>query len=270
MGFGNDALATHLLYQEGTDAITLVYLSGEQPLNNGGMALLGTDDVPVPNPKGFADGDILYITDCKNYSLFQKTGVTAAVALPDTGKIKHDAGAGINGADSNLNYLYGSTEPLAWVYKLNTATYFIHKDKYTLNLNLASAPLASNIEDLQFEFLFDELNDGSLTNDVWVTNLGAHTAREVRAVRIWVLAMSDTDFTYTDPNTYDYPNSRYYTPTANTYKDAAGNWKPVNPFHSTNGAGGSPTILARTSPSHDKNRHRYLASAVVILRNAGL
>ena len=57
--------------------------------------------------------------------------------------------------------------------------------------------------------------------------------------------MSAPDYGYTDTNTYVYPNSPY--------------------------AASSPASFAPiASPSDGEHRHRYLASAVVLLRNTGL
>ena len=117
------------------------------------------------------------------------------------------------------------------------------------------------------EFLFDEDLDKDLSDEVWrnvqTTGTGltvaatgiTYTSKDVRAVRVWVLAMSDVIYTYTDNNTYDYPNSPYYS--------------AANPFGSArNAAGGSPA----SNPGYKdaEHRYRYLSSAVVYLRNAGL
>jgi hypothetical protein len=213
----------------------------------------------------FEKGDILVATDCQDYSIFQKTN--------DDGSnpIAHDANAFLNGTSNDLGVRYGLDSP-ARVYKLDTTTYFINKTNFDFCYNNTDKAIASNIEDLQFQFLFDEDNDGNLTEESWQDNLGAHNPSQVRAIRIFLLAMSAPDYGYTDTNTYDYPNSPYYTPDPNnTYKDGNGNLKPANPFGSDNGSGGSPASMAPIShPNAGEHRHRYLASAVVLLRNAGL
>jgi prepilin-type N-terminal cleavage/methylation domain-containing protein len=268
MGFNNDAAAGHALYQVATDALTLVYLSEEREVVGGtmGAGAPPTDDSFTLTARGFGQNDILYITDCQNYSLFQKTNGA------DVATVDHLASTGINTADVDLGKDYGA-QATARVFKLNTATYFIRTGGgFELCRNDITRQIASNIEDLQFEFLGDLDGNGNLANDTWQPSLAGFTsARAVRAVRIWVLAMSEPDFSYSDNNTYDYPNSPYYTPDPNTiYRDAAGNLKPPNPFTSLNGAGGSPAALALASPPDGEHRHRYLASAVVYLRNAGL
>lgn len=243
MGF-NDNSATGTFSQAGTDVITLVYLADERLVaapGMGGPPTTNTFNITTP---GFSQDDILYVTDCQNYSLFQKTNGNGTV-------VTHTISTGLNNADVDLKKNYGSETP-ARVSKLNTATYFIPDDgDFELCRNDTGRQIASNIEDLQFEFLADENGNGVLTDDPWRTNLANYGAlspsgaKAVRAVRIWVLAMSDTDFTYTDTNTYVYPNSPY--------------------------AASSPAAQAPiASPSDGEHRHRYLASAVIYLRNAAL
>lgn len=238
MGFNNNANA-HQLYQQGTDALTLVYLSDERAL----AAAMGSTTNPIVlKSSGFDTNDILYITDCSNYSLFQKTNGPAAT-------VQHAASGLNNSADLMKNY---GDQSAARVFKLNTATYFVHTGDFNLCYNATNQAIASNIEDLQFEFLSDENNDGNLADDLsatpshWRTVLAAPvptSAKAVRAIRIWVLAMSEPDYTYTDTNTYVYPGS------------------PYDPD--------SPATLLLPSPVDGEHRHRYLASAVVFLRNAG-
>lgn len=251
LGFANDAPDTQTLYATGTDALTLVYLSDERNATMAAAAPVGSAPVVVSaNP--YLQNDILYITDTEYYALFQKTDTDG------TTSIKHVAGGGAvgkNNVTGNLGMQYGLNSP-AKVFKLNTSTYFIHvndKGNFNLCLNTYSNPIAANIEDLQFEFLFDDScgvgvacagGDGQLADESWVTTLGAHTSKDVRAVRIWVLAMSEPDYSYTDNNTYDYPHS--------PYKD------------------NSPGELDFATPKDDAHRHRFLTSAVVYLRNAGL
>jgi prepilin-type N-terminal cleavage/methylation domain-containing protein len=246
LGFNNDAPADHAHYQVGTDAITLVYLTDERAVVPPPAAGVPTDPLTL-TAVGFSQNDILYLTDCDDFTLFQQTADTDG----DRTTVEHL----VAGVSSDLGKKYGEAA-LARAFRLTTKTYFIRKDRYTLNLNSYEFPIASGIEDLQFEFLFDEDGDKNLAEETWVSNFGAHTSKEVRAVRIWLLAMSDTDYAYTDTNTYDYPNSPYYS--------------AANPFASANGAGGSPAALAPAGPANGEHRHRFLASTVVYLRNAGL
>ena len=257
MGFNDDAAAGHDFYQEGTDALTLVYLSDERLLTSTVDVL--TDNFTI-SPNGFKQDEILYITDCQNYSLLQKTDTGVA-------SVTHQIDTGINNSNPSLGKAYGSETP-ARVSTLNTATYFIHNNgEFELCRNDTGRQIASNIEDLQFEFLGDlscagvacANGDGSLADEAWQSSPAAFTTeRPVRAVRIWVLAMSDPDYGYSDTNNYNYPNSQY----------CAAAYNVANP--GVCGGTGSPATLALASPHDGKNRHRYLASAVVYLRNAGL
>jgi len=267
LAFYDDAPAGHAFYAVGTDALTLVFLSNETMVDPAIPLTTTTGNINV-KADNFAQDDILVATDCGNYSIFQKTN---AQDLTSPYIIQHAPSTGLNGTSNDLSYPFGVSAP-ARIFKLNTATYFINKDNYDFCFNNYKAPIASNIEDLQFQFLFDADDDGDLSEETWQNNLGALTPQGVRAIRIWLLAMSEPDYGYTDNNTYDYPNSPYYTPNPNSiYKDAAGNLKPGNPYNSTNGGGGSPASMAPiTNPDAGEHRHRYLASAVVLLRNAGL
>lgn len=252
MGFYDNAKTDHHLYQKGTDAISLVYLSEERVW--AGVAGLKEFNIDA---RGYKENDILYVTDCVNYSLFQKTNEN------DSTIVEHDAD-GLNKttiidkADApQVKPRPFGVETKAWVYKLDLSTYFIHKGGgYELCKDMSTQPIASNIEDLQFEFLADENANGNLEDDPWRTDptdplVYPTGVAAVRAVRIWVLAMSEPDYSYVDAfnadgskRLYVYPNSPYATQ--------------------------SPAELAPiTSPRHGEKRHRYLASAVVYLRNAG-
>ena len=116
---------------------------------------------------------------------------------------------------------YGN-EALARVYNLKTSTFFINDSK--LKHNLSNRAIASNIEDLQFEFM-------TSIGGAWAQTFDATKPEDVRAIRVWVLAMSD--------EVPDYTNRESYTYLGSTYKP-------------------------------NDNRYRYLASSVVYLRNAGI
>lgn len=238
LGFSDNAIA-HGVYQEGTDALTLVYLSDERRVQYenppGPIMNAPTDPIPL-TASGFDDGDILYVTDCMNYAIFQKTNGD------DTLTVNHEIKAGYLNTTGSVGKTYG-VNVAAKVFKLNTATYFISQGDYELCHSNTNRQIASNIEDLQFEFMFDEDGDGDLADEVWQNSMGAHTSKQVQAIRVWVLAMSDPDFSYTDTNNYDYPNSPYVA--------------------------NSPAVLAPFGPPDGAHRHRYLASAVVMVRNGG-
>jgi type IV pilus assembly protein PilW len=258
----NDAPAGHGLYKEGSDALTLVYLSNQRNLANA-IDPLDADVVLDLNEGGYATGDIIYMTDCANFALFQKTNGDNALT------IEHDDSSSTYNTSKDLGKIYGVTAPTK-LFKLNVVPYFIEADANQLSRGTKGEDIASNIEDLQVEFLFDTNDDGVLSDENWQDGLGTHSSKEIRAVRVWVLAMSDPDYGYTDNNTYDYPNSPYYTPSPNTtYRNEKGLVKPGNPFASANGGGGSPAAQAPLA-GDGEHRFRYLASSVIYLRNAGL
>ena len=249
LGFSNDAVAGIDVYALGTDALSLVYLSDERrvtAINTGAQEI--TPDLPLT----YSADDIMYISDNKNYALFQKTNSDR------TQKVAY-AYSGLNNPAVLSLGAVGSSGPITRLFKLNIATYFVHKNEagdFNLCLNDYSHILAANIEDLQFEFLFDDLcegvactdgraGDGEFTDETWQTSLGAHTSKQVRAVRIWVMAMSEPDYSYTDNNKYSYPNSPYVD-------ESPGAQAPI------------------ASPKDGEHRHRFLTSAVVYVRNGML
>ncbi|MBU0674357.1 MAG: PilW family protein [Proteobacteria bacterium] len=157
---------------------------------------------------------------------------------------------------NDLELAYGTLNQ-ASVYRLNIATYFIRdKDLY---YNGTNNKIANNIEDLQFQFIFDTDADNDLTDEAWQNSftVGGTTypAEAARAIRVFLLARSEPIYRYLNKTTYDYPNSPYYS--------------VVNTFGSANGGGGSP---ASQAPMADKGEYRYrmLASSTIYLRNAGI
>lgn len=229
----NDSVLDHGLYLDGTDAITLVYLAGERV-----ATMTAVDSAIDLDSAAYDQGDILYITDCQNHALFQKTN-----GPDDT--VEHADDVGLLNTTTDLGLQYGALDQ-ARIYQLNVATYYIKKGTFSLYRNNYNLPIADNIEDLQFEFLADENLNDNLSDDPWRTNLASYaSANDVKAIRIWLLAMSEPDFSYTDTNTYVYTGSPY--------------------------AASSPASLApMASPGDGEHRYRYLTSAVVYLRNAGL
>jgi type IV pilus assembly protein PilW len=234
--FSNNDAAEADDIDDGTDAITLAFLGGDVPLAPAPSALTISTD-PTKNftlaRRAFATGESLLITDCEEYAVFNKTNPTDDTFLLGHGNL-------------DLKRAYGAPLP-ARVYNFESFAYRI--DGGSLRLN-GSDVVAENIEDLQFEFMTDSDNDGKLDDESWVETF---PAGEVRAVRVWVLAMSDPVYTHPDTDTYDYPNSPYASATS--------------PF--TSRGIGSPASQAALA-NNLKHRYRYLASAIIYLRNAGL
>ncbi len=251
IGFADNATAVaNPRFRLGTDAISLIYLTEEKAMDPLTAMAASNADVKLESTGSFGEGDLLLITDCEDYSLFQKTTCNDAQTL------KHATtdGCGANdviplNSGTDLGKAYGSTAQ-ARVFKYNIATFFIGTGGTTLYQDRNNAGIAEGMEDLQVEFKYDTDNDGDLSDEVWLqtipVNSAAFSSKDVRAIRVWILAQSDNVFSYTNTKTYDYPNSPYYS--------------AANPFASANGAGGAP----------NDNRYRYLISSEVYLRNAGL
>ena len=226
----------------GTDAITLAFLGGDVPLEPGHADTIGiaTDKKFKLARKAFATGESLLITDCEEYAIFTKTNPT-----DDTFLLEHDT---TSNTSADLKRAYGAPRP-ARVYNFESSAYRVDDAELKFNGQV----VAENIEDLQFEFIEDTDNDGDLGDQAWQQTFA--DPEEVRAVRVWVLAMSDIAYSYTDNNTYDYPNSPYHSGSI--------------PAFSTNGDGGSPASQAPLADDYE-HRYRYLASAIIYLRNAGI
>lgn len=229
----NDSVGTNI-YRDGTDVLTLRYVSEETRLSTAMTA--STVDLQLTN-KSFNQEDILVVSDCEHYSIFQKTN------SKNTYVLKHKI-AGLN-TSSSLSHAYDTN---AKVYKLKINTYFIDNETLDLSLNNKSSDIAENVEDLQFQYMYDTDNDNNLTDEAWADTVAAgFTTNDVAAIRIFVLLRSDLEATgYTNTENYDYPNSPYYSVT--------------NPFGSANGVGGAP----------DDGYYRSLLSNIVYLRNYNL
>lgn len=195
--FNDNAAAAHSLYDEGTDAISVVYLAGDVPLEDK-MTASTTNPIKLKK-NAFKEGDILYITDCRDASLFQKTNST-----PDTAKVWHDAGVLQNNVE-DLGIAYGATP--ARVYSLEISTFYVKKNELKHNSNLRT--VASNIEDLEFEFMLDDSGNWSAT---------VADPEQVKAVRISVLAMSEEVNDYTNSEIYDYTGSPYSAVSPNDHR----------------------------------------------------
>jgi hypothetical protein len=148
-------------------------------------------------------------------------------------------------AHADLNRVYGAPQP-SRVYSFESSAYRVDG----ASLKLGTQEIAANIEDLQFEFREDTNHNNAYDED-WSDTFT--NVEDVGVIRVWVLAMSDTAYTYTDTNTYDYPNSPYSSATST---------------FSSRGVG-SPASQAALANDR-KHRYRYLASAVVYARNLGI
>ena len=226
----NDSVGTNI-YRDGTDVLTLRYLSEEMSVSTDIMTV-PTDNLNLTN-KSFNQGDILLVSDCEHYSIFQKT------TSNNTYSLKHEA-TGLN-STNNLSHAYDTT---AKVYKLKINTYFIDNTTLELSVNAKNFDIADNVEDLQFQYLYDTDGDNDLSDENWADTVTTGDTSDVGAIRIFILFRSDFVATgYTNTETYDYPNSPYYSAT--------------NSFSSTNGGGGAP----------NDGYYRSLLSKIVYLRN---
>lgn len=153
---------------------------------------------PQIGTNSLKQGDILYITDCEFYSLFQKTN------SDDTQSLEHTTTGSFtpNNSTTDLVQAYG---PKARVYHLVINTYYIKTGTSSLYRN--NTQVFNNIEDLQFQYKEDTDNDNDLSDQAWSDTFTS--AEAVGAIKIYILARSDEIFSYTNNNLYNYPNSPY-------------------------------------------------------------
>jgi type IV pilus assembly protein PilW len=239
LAYVNDVGPAHVTYQEGTDVLSVRYLDGDSPLLT--IMTSGTTSPLDLDTNDFKRADILYITDCEFYSLFQKTNCSTttdpAHATADSCGSETTTPVPDNSTD-DLGQAYGLN---ARLYRLVINTYFIQDGSFAISQNTTGTDLVENIEDLQFQYKWDANGNNDLDDDPWCDDpfaadacSPAASATDIREIKIFVLAQSEQVFTYTNNNLYVYPNSPY-----------------------------------ATTPPGD-HRYRYLASAVVTLRNSGL
>ena len=243
LAYVNDVAAGHATYQAQTDVLTIRYLEGDEPLQT---AMAATNTTPIDlGANDFNRGDILYITDCEFYSLFQKTNCSStsdpAHAIADT--CGSEGPPNPSNTTDDLGEAYGLNSR---VYKLIINTYFIQNGSFAISQNDTGTDIVDNIEDLQFQYKWDANNNNDPSDDAWDNDPFASgaTATDIREIKIYVLARSDEVFTYTNTDFYDYPNSPYCSAAA--------------------------TFACRGNAPPNDNRYRYLASAEVTLRNSGL
>jgi type IV pilus assembly protein PilW len=230
--FSNNNAAAADDIDDGTDVITLRYLGGDVPLEPNSVLATTTNSDPFKLGRAaFVNGEELLVTDCEEYAVFTKTNGSTTEPSETVAHV-------------DLNRVYGAPQP-SRVYSFETSAYRVDGAELKLNGDV----IAENIEDLQFEFV-EDLNHDNVYNDGWSQTFT--NAEDIGFIRVWVLAMSDPAYTYTDTNTYDYPNSPYHSGTIAAY--------------STNGAGDSPASQAALADDK-KHRYRYLASAVIDVRN---
>jgi len=237
LAYVNNAPAGHVTYQQGTDVISVRYLNGDFPLST---AMTLSTDTPIQiGANDFSRGDILYITDCEFYSVFQKTNCDSTFSAsnnPGHGTTDTCPSGGTpnpSNSSDDLGQPYGLH---ARVYNLVINTYFIKDNSFAISQNNTGTDIVSNIEDLQFQYKYDANGNNDLADDAWIDDPVAAgiDASDIGEIKIYVLAISDEVFSYTNNNLYDYPSSPYATTAPGDY------------------------------------RYRYLASAVVTLRNSGL
>lgn len=237
----------HPTYQTGTDVLSVRFLTGDEPLQTG-MGTSTTSPLDL-NTNDFSRGDILYITDCEFYSLFQKTNCSGTIdpAHATSDSCASEGAPFPSNTTDDLGQEYGLNSR---VYKLVISTYFIQGGNLTVSQNNSgSTDIAENIEDLQFRYKWDANGNNDLSDDGWIddpTAVAGLTANNIREIEIYVLARSEQVFSYTNNNTYDYPNSPYCS------------------------AAGAAAFTCSGTATPNDNRYRYLASTVVSLRNSDL
>lgn len=162
----------------------------------------------------FSVGNYITITDNKNSEIRYITGVSS-----DKKTISFANGDGLTYAYKNGTTFNGIQEIRYYVDSSGT----LRRNNFEYNGN---QPVLENVEDLQFQYGLDLNGDGVLE---WVNSVndGTYNARDVKAVKIWLIVRGDTpDSNFVDNNSYFLGISstgmkyiaRRYTPPTNLQK----------------------------------------------------
>ncbi len=234
-------------YKANTDVVSLGF-SDPDTASIGITPMSGNTAAITLNAIGFIQYDFIVISDCTRYSILQKTNA-AGITL------EHNAGGATVPGNSTTN--------IGFTYNLNATAYKMTKHTYYLDFNTGNTdmllmmrspdsaqdnPIADHIEDLQFQYGWDQNQDGTIANAEYADNPAATNVNDIQVVRIFILGRTTWPVDgYSDNNYYNYPNSPYFDPSNNTYG-------------STNGPGVHPG---------DRYR-RYLVATMVTLRNKAM
>lgn len=211
---------------EGSDVIDIVYANFAcktpmEPKNNGDYmptpsaeSNVGTDsmpdsqgDCPPTNSKGrsqecFKDDDLVVVSNGVNSNLMQVTNVQGGNAM----KLQHHPTQNNINVPANKNWPHDGYGAGTTIFKVKYVSYKIKKtDPLHPSLSYCGnvfpteppdqrnyQPIAENIEDLQFGYVFDDGSGGTF-EDNEITDI---TFPNLRSVRISIVARSDRAFNY--------------------------------------------------------------------------
>lgn len=157
-----------------------------------------TSPLMIASPSGIKEGDIVLVSDCLRGDIFQVTNPSAGGGL-----LAHVAGVGKPGNRSSaLSTVYGQSASLYFPY---THTYSIGSNEQgrpSLYLTTAqnSQILVDNIENLVV--LYGEDVDGDGSPDRFVRASAVTDMNQVVALRLSLVAVSDSDLLVPSPQAY--------------------------------------------------------------------
>lgn len=186
------AITSYNNYSNGTDRIDICY-------SDPSCTAAIIDDMPdssailkVDTVSGFADGDLVIITNGTDASILEVTTVNTASLI-----LQHNSGGDtINPPGGHNIFPSGGYPPGSKLFKVRIKSYDIDFSDPSHPMmrmdpdgplgNGAFQPFADNIEDLQFTYIFSDGDEANSADDTDGDDTNDHN--DIRAVRINVLA----------------------------------------------------------------------------------
>ena len=181
VGVNNDADGGNSI-KDGTDQIFLKYADTSENIEVTAPYMSDTSAaIHVDDSGSLAAFDIVVISDCNHTSIFQITNIS-----PGAGKtIVHNTGVGSPGnTTKDLEHQFMGN---SFIMRLHNISYYVDTDNNLIRSDHGNPqPLAENIEDLQFAYIFEDGDEANIPDDTDADD--TNDAEDVRAVRINVLA----------------------------------------------------------------------------------
>ena len=165
-------------------------------------------NLKVQDTSGFAENDIVVVTDCQRGHLFQITNVNSnnSVLGHNTGHVSKGPG----NASNTITHPYNSDPQGAWVYQPSQKRFYL-RDNHTTGrrelvrngILLDPVALFEGVRDFQFELGRDSTGNGRV--DTWALPGDADSADQALAIRVSLLVRSESDGLTAGGQSYCYP-----------------------------------------------------------------
>lgn len=157
------------------------------------------------NPYGFAVGDVLMVTDCKNADIFRPTSISNAGGVTMA-----------HGNSTNTGNRVGSYGSDGIVFKMQQFTYFIgispttnnralYRTEMTTGVAQGTQELVENVEDMQVTYGLDTNGDRAV--DAYASASGVANWAQVISVRVSLLVASPENNITTSAQRYNFNNA---------------------------------------------------------------